>query len=225
VNIITYEVGRVTLLFPLEETIPLGGVNEKEIVEKIISRYNFASRADHLITKEDKDKSGLRFLNGILLREDGEKINIVDFAIYTDGIVINAKSTDNAVHFLEDVLKWMREENSFREFITPPKRRFLSQIVVEFDRPMAGIISLYHDINGMLSHALEEIYEEKISYGLGKLEFEFDKTSRNASMIVPKFYIERRFGVSYERERYYCGAPFKTQTHIEILQEIERRVS
>jgi hypothetical protein len=220
VNIITYETGRVTLLFPLEETLPLSGLDERAIVEKIKSRYNFAARLDPAITNDEKDKSGLRFSAGFL-SGGYEKISITEFSIYSDGIVINAKNTENAELFLEDVLDWMRDENSFRDFITPPRRRFLSQLVVEFDRPMSGLISAFEDINAMLSESLEEIYGEGIYFELGRIDLEFDKTSKNASMVVPKFYIERRLGIPYERERYYCGAPFKTHTHIEILRKIE----
>jgi hypothetical protein len=40
----------------------------------------------------------------------------------------------------------------------------------------------------------------------------------------PKFILERRAGIPFDKERYYSSAPIKTQDHITLLEEIERSI-
>ena len=73
-------------------------------------------------------KNGYKFEMGQL---DNGNARIVDFALFRDGIVITAATTDAAEKFLDDIMPYMQKEFLFRNFITQPRKYFQSQIVVE----------------------------------------------------------------------------------------------
>jgi hypothetical protein len=219
VRIINYDSGRVTCLFPLEEVTPITGINDREIIAAITSRYHFLKSPD--LAKDDIAKDGYKFGSGqhpfgaILFR-------INDFSIYRDGLVINATATDGAEAFLDDVIQFMQERFDFRDFETEPRRYFQSQLVVEFDRSPARLLTALDDLSYTISGPLEDIYRMDIPMQFARLDFDFDKMSKHpAPAVVQRFIIERRAGVPFESERYFCAAPMRTGDHIQVLERIE----
>lgn len=142
-RVIAYDTARLTLLFPFEEVAPLIGADAFEIISKIKQRYDFKKVPDlGAVTKEDVDKNGLRFEVGRL----GNEAVVTDFAIYSDGVVINARTTEDAQLFWTDLLEWMIAQNNFRRFIEPPSVRYISQIVVEFDKALGNLLHSHRAI-------------------------------------------------------------------------------
>jgi hypothetical protein len=223
-RIIAFESCRVTALFPFEEIIPLGGASDLEITEKIRSKYEFVKGPS--LTTDDVSKNGYRFETGKFVHES-KPARIADFSVFRDGIVINAVRTEVAEAFLDDVTAYMKREFSFREFMTAPRRYFQSQIVVEFDVPIAKIIESFEKIAAAISKPLAEIYGTKIPMQFGRFDFSADKTllSLPSPATVHPFIVERRVGIPFEKERYFCSAPLRTGDHIKVLEEIERVLS
>lgn len=221
-KIIAYELCRVTMLFPLEEVIPLGGVNDPNVIDKIRERYHFTRVPE--LKSEEIAKNGYKFESGHF-QFRSSTVRIVDFALYRDGIVINGIKTDGVEAFLEDVISYMKKEFSFRDFITKPRRYFQSQIVVEFDRSPAKLIRSIEKITAAISGRLKKIYEMEIPMEFGRIDFDFDKTASRAPAAVQRFIIERRTGIPFEKERYFCAAPMRTDEHEEVLREIEGLVA
>lgn len=219
-RIIAYETSRLTMLFPYEEVVPLGGVNDREIVEQVTSRYKFL-KSPSLLT-EETTKNGFKFEAG-QITVNGAVERITDFSIFRDGIVINSTRTDNSEALLDDVMNYMKDEFSYRDFITPPKRYFQSQIVVEFDKSPEKLIAPLAQISSVISEPLNEIYGQDIPMKFGRLDFAADKLklSLRAPAIIHNFIIERRLNVPFENERYFCSAPLRTTTHISVLEKIE----
>ena len=58
-KIIAYEASRLTILFPYEEVVPLAGVNDREIIEKVTARYKFLKSPS--LVSEEITKNGYRF--------------------------------------------------------------------------------------------------------------------------------------------------------------------
>jgi hypothetical protein len=142
-NIVSYDLAKTTLLFALEEVAPLGGINTANVITGIVTRYNFAKYPDTNTSREELGKIGLKFEDGSFM---GGTINIAEFSIFRDGIVAGAKTTDEAESFIGDMLQWMRNTYKFREFINVPVRRFISQIVVEFDGKLVKLINQHASI-------------------------------------------------------------------------------
>ena len=219
-KIIAYEASRLTVLFPYEEVVPLAGVNDREIIEKVTARYKFLKSPS--LVSEEITKNGYRFEAG-QININGAIERIADFTIYRDGIVINSAKTDNSEALLDDVMGYMKDEFSYRDFITSPRRYFQSQIVVEFDRSPETLIVPLDKIGAAISEPLKEIYGTDIPMKFGRLDFAADKLklSAPAPATVHNFIIERRIGIPFEKERYFCSAPFRTATHISVLEKIE----
>lgn len=59
-EIVSFDTGRVTWLFPTEEFIPLGGADGMFIIHKIAERYEFRNPPGNP-TREEIDKNGLKF--------------------------------------------------------------------------------------------------------------------------------------------------------------------
>jgi hypothetical protein len=49
-----------------------------------------------------------------------------------------------------------------------------------------------------------------------------NKTTLVGQIVLPKFALERRAGVSFDQERYFATAPMSTVDHLAVLEEIER---
>jgi hypothetical protein len=219
-RIIAYDNSRVTLLFPLEEVSPLGGASGPAIFDAITKNYSFVKSPDLSLPRAELEKTGYKFEIGTFSKE-GNDINIGEFAIFSDGIVVSALTTDDAEVFIDDLVAYIKVDHKFRDFNTTPVRRFVSQIVVEFEKPLSSLIEAYDTISNAVSAKLETIYEAKIPLGLARIEFQFDKLSEQSSLLVPNFIIERRVGIPFNKERYYCSAPLRTRDHLEALTQIE----
>ena len=209
------------MLFPLEEIAPLGGIDGRLLVERVMERYIFRIGPDSNVPKQEIDKTGLKFESG-QFGFNGERVNINDFTAYSDGIVATANTTERSEAFLDDIVKWLRIENGFRDFLSEPRRFFLSSIVIEFEGPLSHLLPSYQKIADSISKHLTTIYHADVPIGLARIDFEFDKSGESAGLSVPRIMLERRPGIPFKRERYFCGAPMKTAQHIEILEGIER---
>jgi hypothetical protein len=115
----------------------------------------------------------------------------------------------------------MINENGFRPFSDMPVRRFVSQLVVEFSKPLDGLVKKFNSLISLVSDQVSSVYDENIVLGFSRLDIGFDKIGYKSSLTVPGFIIERRQGVAFSKERYYCSAPIRTSQHVEILEKIE----
>lgn len=217
-KIISQESCRVTILFPLEEIIPLDGVNGPEVIAKIQQRYEFLKVPDPAMTREEANKIGYKFGTGQIPLK-GRKSVVVEFAIYTDGIVADAKNSEIAETFLRDVMKFMRSEFEFREFTTEPKTHFWNQLVVEFEKPLNGLFPSISKI----SEAICRHLGTEMTMNLARFDLQLEERVTKDSP-PPKFILERRIGAPFKNERYYSSAPIRTESHVAVLEEIERLI-
>jgi len=222
-RIINYEASRVTALFPLEEVLPLSGINDRELIDAVTKRYGFLRSPD--LAKDDIAKDGYKFASGHFSFQNAVFI-ISEFSIFRDGLVVLAATTDGSEAFMDDVIEFTRRVFSFRDFETAPRRYFQSQIVVEFDRPPEKLLKTLSEITAAVSEPLSEIYGMEVPMEFARLDFDFDKmrSPNPAPQIVHRFIIERRLGVPFNKQRFFCAAPMRTENHIEVLEKIERLI-
>jgi hypothetical protein len=223
-KLVAFEIGRTSLLFPLEEISPLIPGDGRLVVEGIAARYNFRGFPPPNIQREELAKNGAKFENGLITIE-GKPTAIADFTAYNDGIVVTASTTEAASIFIDDLLSCLRNEFGFRDFISQAQRTFISQIVVEFERPLSGLLPTYEKIAGLIAEQASANFGLKARMDFTRLDFEFDKASTHLRYIIPRFIIERRPGVPYSQERYFCSAPMQTRAHLALLDQIERSLS
>lgn len=200
--------------------MPLHGGDTFTFIQAVASRYQFIkypTPAD--VVSPELRQTGLHFARGVIHRVDSI-VNISEVAIFTDGIVITSQTTDDGEVFWQDLYNFLTTEHSFRPLARKPRIRFISQIVVDFQRELSAVITGYERIIAYIQLALEEEYNVMLKLGLSKIEFDTDQAEK-ATLQVSKFIIERRVNMPFDQERYYCSAPLRTKEHVNLLEKIE----
>ena len=90
-EIVAYESAKVVMLFTLEEIVPLGGVSDPDVLTKVQERYHFTKVPD--LKTEDVAKNGYKFETAHF-QLTNSTARIGDFALYRDGIVVSAPTTE-----------------------------------------------------------------------------------------------------------------------------------
>jgi hypothetical protein len=211
------------MLFPLEEIVPLGGVTDG-LLEKIKARYKFQRVPDLSRPREEAQKNGYKFESGEFDFE-GKGVQIFEFGIFSDGIVAISHTTERGEAFIDDIIKWVRKDFAFREFETKPRRYFQSQAVVEFDKPLGKLLSTLADVIKVISEPLGTIYNTQSSMDFCRLDLEYDRLATGISVAVPRFILERRANVPFEKQRFYSAAPMRSADHLKALEKIESVLS
>ncbi|MCK1562452.1 hypothetical protein IVB08_00305 [Bradyrhizobium sp. 173] len=218
-KVIKFDSARATWLFPLEEFGPVAGSNNPSVISQIAQRYGFA-QVPTITTQEAMAKNGLPFGMGHFQNRDS-RFAVTDFVVYNDGLVAIAEKTEWAEAFLEDVTTWVKSEFNFREVVSGIRKLYASTIVVDFESPLSRLLKGYEVISNLITSHAVTITPHKTPLQFSRLDFEVDRTVLAGQLALPKFVIERRAGVSFDHERYYCNAPMHTETHLSVLKEIE----
>ena len=213
-KVIAQESNRVTILFPLEEVLPLEGLNGPDVIVGVQQRYGFLKVPDAAMTKEEASKNGYKFGTGHYLLKE-KKNGILEFAVYSDGIVAEAKNSEIGEAFLDDAIKFFQSEFGFRKFITKPRTYFYNQMVAEFEKPLKKLISSFDGISG----AIAKYAEIELPIEFARLDIQVDNLGVKGP--APKFILERRANAAFELERYYSSAPLRSEDHVAVLKNIE----
>ncbi len=175
-KIISYNNARVTWLFPLEEVLPIKRKENSDLYELVAQRYSFKNRPSINITPEEMAKNGLRFSEGIF-KYDDEYYGIIDIHVYNDGVIVSSPTTEISSAILADLMTWLREEHDFRDFVSPVRELSLSEVIVEFDYPLAGLLSASLAIAQAVTSIVGPMMETPASMDFARLEFAFDLTN------------------------------------------------
>ena len=217
-NIVAFLSGSFIALFPLEAFSPLGGLNQLRTVDAIRERYKFSSPPSMSPSGVELESNGIVFERGVHETASGQ-VAINRLSVHNDGVVVRSNKTEHAETFFNDVTSWLIEEHGCRQVRKKPL--YLSEIVVDFEAPVANMIHSYEEIINLLLSSIGKSREVKTA-AFNALSFEL---ATNDSMASAKFLIERRVGTTVEDERYFCSAPLTTEGHLELLKELERLFS
>lgn len=212
-KIVTFSAGNLAALFRVEAFAPVSGLNEREMLGAIRERYNFGT-APNMSSRAEIQQTGLVFDLGFFNAKDGE-ITIHNLSIHNDGVVVRTNRTEYAEAFFDDLTTWLIHEYSCRR--VPTQSRYLSEIVVEFEQPIANALNNYNELTSLILSSVTE-NREAAAAALNSLSIEFV----SGADAIPKFVIERREGTTIEDKRYFCSAPLTTEQHLKVLEAIER---
>lgn len=221
-KIISYEAGRVTWLFPVEEFGPLAGILAQQLVMAIRDRYHFEKIPPSLLP-EILNQNGLRFDFGMFGFE-GTVVHMNEFTVFSDGIVAAAKTTECAEAFLIDIVTWLQETFGFRQITTPIKKINLSVLVVEFDSPLSQALPRQSRLPEIVAERLwSEDRVDPRKAVLVRMDFQLDRPISERTIQPPpvRLVIEQRGGTVAEQRRYYSSAPIATAEHVAALEEID----
>jgi hypothetical protein len=219
-KLIAAERGRFALLFPLEEIRPRRGLVLAELVTGILERYGFLNFPD--ITKPDQARS-VTFRNGHVSHEDGN-VEIMEFSIFNDGVVAEARTTELAEFVIDDFLAWGESRFGFRRAISEPRSFYLSHIIVEFSTNFDSAMRQFDGVRKILEQNLAELYGSHSQVQFAKIGFSKDLTQTPDRLLYTDFSIERRVDTAYELNRFYCVAPLPTGKHVEVLEALEASI-
>lgn len=216
-KVVTYTSASLIALFPLAEFAPLISLNERKLNKSIGDRYSFGVIPDAAPSQAELAENGLVYESGVHETPEGD-VTIARVSAHHDGVVIRASTTQQADAFFDDLQEWLIREWGFRRVpITP---LYLSDIVVDFDKPMSNMINKFDEMINIISRNMNKNRQVK-SINFQELSVGFE----TAEGFTPKFSIEHRVGSKPEDGKFFCTAPMETDKHVEALTQIEQLLS
>ncbi len=213
------ELGRAVVMTTPEEWRSRS-ISMPDAFRLIQERYQFAHAPNLSVSFEEVQKSGFKFGLG-KLRVNDTTIPIQELALFNDGIVVNAMTTDNAEAFLMDLFRWANEIAGIRDLTNVGRRLFVSQLIVEFEKPVNQLINGFKEFTLILNQLLQATYKVDLSMQLRTLNFHYDQLAVPEWIRVTHFTIDRRVGHLYDENRFFSEAPFRTADHLQALEALE----
>ncbi len=223
-KLIGTELGRYTIFFQAEEVRPIQGVQPPLLIKAIKEKYSFEYSPDLTRPWEAVQKEGYIFKLGKFSRE-GKDAGIAELGIYSDGIVINAFTTEDAEAFCNDLIGWGKKTFGYRDFSTPPRQAYASQITVHFGVSVNHLIGKVNEITNLFTGLVSKTYNLKVTFELQALGFDYDHQLVPRIYDLARFMIERRLNTKYEEGIFWSQAPLPTSVHIEVLEAFEKLIS
>jgi len=199
----------------------------RDIIEFIAQSYQFA-------VKPQIPPNIPPFMIPIFVFQSGqfvigdEKLPIIQLAVIQNGDIVTASTTEVADRILDDFMSRMDSNFGYRFGEAVEKTRsYMSSFVVEFDKPLEEKISALKRFEEILNGASirsEPFKIKRLAFGSGDIQ-QLQSISSIDEMKKSDFFIERRVGEPYARNRYFCSAPMKTADHVKLLELIERELS
>jgi hypothetical protein len=221
-NIVSYESGRSTWLFPVEEILPLGGADGQVLIAAITTRYKF-QHPPASPTREDIEKNGLKFAAG--RTGDGEhSANIFEFIVFNDGIFAASSTTEHAESFLQEIYTFLMSEFKFRAITSNVKKVLLSTVVVDFQTSLTRLVQGHKAEKELLRKHLNAAEDTDYPLELSRVDFALNKDPEFRPPNIPKLVIEKRANTQFEQHRYFSSAPIHTTKHVDVLEKFERGI-
>jgi hypothetical protein len=217
-EVVSFDTGRATWLFPTEEFVPLGGADGITIIQKVVERYEFKNFPTNP-TREEIDKNGLKFATGII-ETQGNRAPIGEFVLYNDGIVAVSNTTERSAVFLDDIVEFVIREFNFRRPISPIKKVYVSTLTVDFESAVSNVFANQAALTSLIGGYLNAPPGTSYDVAVTRLDFSLDD-STVASNARPTLILESRATVPLARRRYYSNAAIHTKDHVELLSRIE----
>lgn len=222
-ELIGFELGRVVALLTTEDwrstSLPIA-----EAFKLIKERYRFVYSPNLALPWDDVQKNGWKFQLGSVKFND-ITLPIQEFTLYNDGLVVNATNTDAAEAFLNDLFGWARETAGIRDLTNVGRRLYVSNVVVEFERPVNQLINGFQDFSRILDKLMQDTYKVELPMQLRTLAFHYDQLALPSWINVTHFSIDRRIGHKYDENRFFSEAPFRTGDHLRALEALESLIS
>ncbi len=222
-KLVSSDDGGLTYLFPVDEVRPPSGVPIPDFVTRVTERYDFVTPPDLERPWIEINKDTLRFSGGVL-KEGRARAVIKEFSLYTDGVAAFAHNTDDAERFIEDILNWSKKEFGLRDVVSPPRKLYISTVVVDFEMDIDAIIQPMRDLQQLCAGYLVEHRNVVDDVRITRLAFGVDPLKALKDSAIPDFLIERRASHPFDDNRLISQAPLPTSVHLEFLEKLEKLI-
>jgi hypothetical protein len=211
-ELVSIENMKVTYLIQLHR--PAGMLYQPEALAKIVQRYQFMKYP----TIEDLSKNERLFRIGKF-----KDIQISDFAIYSDGVIVTSVSDSD---LLDDILGWSREEFGMVPAVgSVPEKSYDSGLVVKSNVDLTKAIAPAAEALAVINKAYNSgrYVSSEMAY-TGVIASVDDTTFPGAKKQV-KFILDRKVGIPLDQNIFYSQAPLRTKDHLDVLRSFERLAS
>jgi hypothetical protein len=180
-----------------------------DLTAEIVNRYRFASYPTQPNPAQTaKFETGVAVLGGI-------NMPITDLQIFSDGVIVTSRNTDDADAVLDDFFIWAIPRFGLREPTTKLPRTYTSKIIVEFDTSLDKFVSNFESMKKILAekfNSKEELHAIRLTIG---------PHPAGTFPYMTTWQIEPRSGQPFVPNRYFSSAPLSTAAHIEMLDALE----
>lgn len=219
-KLVAYDSVKAVQLFIMEEIRPLHGLHLPSVYNAVAQRYGFATQTSDL---SQAMTTGMKFAQGTLFTA-GRSIVILEIHIYNDGIVVSCPTSDDVDAVLDDLMRWAEATIGLRPPQIAQPRRYTSFLTVELDRVPDAKLNRFAATQRALTDAIRETFSEERRFDLHRIGLAVDPQLVGPFSHTP-FFIERRVGVPYAQNRFWSGAPLKTDAHLRVLEIFEAELA
>jgi hypothetical protein len=152
---------------------------------------------------------------------EGRPLVIDELQIFQNGTIASTPgNTTDSDLITEEVFRWASEHFQL-EFKPIRPLTHLSQLEIQFERPLPDLLSPLKEIGAAINKAIDPFWEAMPPYELINLHFGMDPT-RAPKINSGMFKIERRAEMPFEQGIYFCEAQMSTDNHLNVLTRFER---
>jgi hypothetical protein len=200
------------------ELNPRGTAFFPEIIQRIIERFEF-QKYPQSFEETDEDK-GVNFFEG---RWNG--VNVSKFTIFTGALVVDtSSSTADSDKILEEALLWAASDLGLNYKPGMIKRRqYISDLVFYSDIQLLAVHRAFVNLQKAVTEAGEQYLWQRREYDLTHFGLDFDKTL--TPLVSAAFSIQRRGNTLFTDNKYFSEAPFPTDVHIKLVEQLEADLS
>ena len=205
-----------------DEVVPLNGLLEQDLIAFVGNLYKFGVRPQvppgvhlsHLIFQAGKASIG------------SDNYPISQLAVVPNGDIVTATTTDVAEKILRHFMQSLDDGLGYRMSSAAYKITYVSNLIAEFDHPIEQPATTFSIIESIIDKAIDR---QNAPFKLKRLAFGFGSVAPAQSVTLEgvdnaDFIIERRANEPYEKNRYFCSAPLRTNEHLKVLELIEKAV-
>lgn len=214
-NLVEIQLGQAVRFMPLAGT--QGSLYGPNLARAFEQRYGFL-QGPRTVEEWNISNKGVSFLHGLF-----EGSLIAKFSIFEDGLVCETQvNTDVADAFIDDAIKWAREEAGYQISSSSTSRAYISRINVQSPVALDKVVDGFEVFGSGLAAAVRSYGRHNPPpYVPAALHFHVE----NGKDGSPPFLFERTLNQPYSTGRYYSSAPLRTDDHLHLLGELEKALA
>jgi hypothetical protein len=200
------------------ELNPSGSVFFPELIQRIVERFEFQKYPQKF--EETSEEKGVEFIEG---RWNG--VNVSKFTIFTGALIVDTSiSTAESERILEEALAWGAAELGLNYKPGMIKRKqYISDLVFYSDVQLLITHPAFINLQKAITDSAEHYLWQRREYDLTHFGLDFDKTL--TPFVAAPFSIQRRGNALFTEGKYFSEAPFPTNVHIKLLEQLESDLS
>ena len=196
---------------------PRGASYYPDLIRALVERYQFQGFPQKL---EDYDEQkGVALVAGKYGDRTIAKVTIFNWGLTLD----TTSSTSDAEELLIDALKWAAANLKLHYAPEMVKRKsYVSQFIFYSDVPLLSLNPVLDTIGSRVSKDVSQNLKLPYVFKPSGVRLSIDPESQ--VLPVQFFTVERREGTAFAENKYFSSAPLSTDTHISVIDELERSV-